>query len=372
MLSLASGKYSHEEVRKVLHGIYGPRVVRYRYDLISDDGYNLGEIDGVLECQIEVNSMNSKSKRTAKFKLKDTMDIDFLRDRIQPWMEVQMPDGGWASFPLGVFLLSTPKRVDSSSRMKVREISAYDGLQILVDAKFTERYAVSEGTNYVQAVLNILEMAGITDTNIAPTNLTLPTAREWGPGVEYLTAINDLLTAINYRSLYVDPYGTFTSYEFVPPYVRAAEYVYADDEESIIHYGVEDELDLYDVPNVFIGMVSEPDRPEMVYVYKNMNPSSPTSVVARGREIVAPPQKFDAADQATLEALVKRWAFEASQVYRKVTFETANMPHHDVDDVYWITYSNLGVYMKVHELSWSMDLRVGGRMKHQVREVTPI
>ena len=37
-----------------------------------------------------------------------------------------------------------------------RAVEAYDGLQVLTDDKFTSRYTVASGTNYVTAIKTIL------------------------------------------------------------------------------------------------------------------------------------------------------------------------------------------------------------------------
>jgi hypothetical protein len=80
----------------------------------------------------------------------------------------------------------------------------------------------------------------------------------------------------------------------------------------------------------------------------------------------------DIADQQSLDAYVQRIAFEASQVYGKLTFETAINPLHDYMDVLQIEYSPLGINGKYSETSWTMPLKAGARMKHDVRKVVNI
>ncbi|MGG5741367.1 hypothetical protein ACP6L7_31230, partial [Bacillus cereus group sp. IBL03679] len=60
--------------------------------------------------------------------------INYLSDRIKPYMEIEMPDGNWLEFPLGVFLLNSPTRSDQVKGV-YRDIEAYDQLVILQEDK---------------------------------------------------------------------------------------------------------------------------------------------------------------------------------------------------------------------------------------------
>jgi hypothetical protein len=276
----------------------------------------------------------------------------------------------WIEFPLGIFLLSSPTRKDENNSV-YRDVEAYDGLLILRDDKFDTRYTVRAGTNYRQAVIDILASAGITKHNIEQTDKVLPVDMEFAPGTEKLEAINALLQAINYTPLYVDVYGYFTSMTYRSPSIRAAEYTYKDDELSIIYAGMEEELDLFNVPNKWVVVCSNAEQ-SLMSSYTNSNPNSPTSTVNRGRTIVDYREVTDIADQQSLDAYVQRIAFEASQVYGKLTFETALNPLHDYMDVLEIDYSPLGIKGKYVETGWTMPLKAGARMKHEVRKVVSI
>jgi Concanavalin A-like lectin/glucanases superfamily len=276
----------------------------------------------------------------------------------------------WIEFPLGIFLLSSPTRKDENNSV-YREVEAYDGLLILRDDKFDTRYTIQAGTNYRQAVIDILASAGINKHNIEQTDKVLPVDMEFEPGTEKLEAINTLLQAINYTPIHVDVYGYFTSMTYRSPSIRAAEYTYKDDELSIIFPGMEEELDLFNVPNKWVVVCSNAEQ-SLMSTYTNSNPNSPTSTVNRGRTIVDYREVTDIAGQQSLDAYVQRIAFEASQVYGKITFETAIMPHHDYMDVLQIEYSSLGIKGKYVETGWTMPLSAGARMKHEVRKVVSV
>lgn len=396
MQPLARNGFTAEQVKAAIHMAGGSRKIDFRYELLDKNENVIGNLDNVIDAEVSMDSLAS-IKRTARFKLKDDGSINFLSDRIRPYLRLYIPpgkllgryhyflqssfaaefdlragpdQGGWIEFPLGIFLLSSPTRKDSNQSV-YRDVEAYDGTLILRDDKLDTRYTIPAGTNYRQAVIDILASAGIAKHNIEQTDKVLPVDMEFAPGTEKLEAINALLQAINYTPLYVDVYGYFTSMTYRSPSTRSAEYTYKDDELSIIYAGVEEELDIFNVPNKWIVVCSSAEQ-SLMSTYTNTNPNSPTSTVNRGRTIVDYREVTDIADQQSLDAYVQRIAFEASQVYGKLTFETALNPLHDYMDVLEIDYSPLGIKGKYVETGWTMPLKAGARMKHEVRKVVSI
>jgi hypothetical protein len=268
-------------------------------------------------------------------------------------------------------LLSSPTRSDRN-RNVYRDVEAYDGLLILKDDKFGSRHTIMAGTNYRTAVIDILTSAGITKHNIEQTDKTLATDIDFAPGKEKLFAINQLLRDINYTPIYVDVHGYYTSATYRSPSVRSAEYTYKDDNLSITFPGMTEELDLFEIPNKWVVVMSNPEREPLVSTYTNDNPDSPTSTVNRGRTIVDHREIQSIADQQALDAYVQRIAFEASQIYGKITFETAINPAHEYSDVLELDYSPLGIKGKYAETNWTIPLQAGGRMRHEVRRVVNI
>ncbi len=279
----------------------------------------------------------------------------------------------WLSFPLGIFLLNSPTRKDQNNNV-YRDVEAYGLTQILRDDKFTERYTVRAGTNYRDAIIDILASAGITKHNIEQTDKTLPTDKDWAPGVEKLEAANELVSAINFTPIYDDVNGYFTSASYRSPSVRSAEYTYSDDELSVTFPGMTEELDTFNIPNSWVVTLSDPEREPLVSRYTNENPESPTSTVSRGRTIVDAREVDDIADQQALDAYVQRIAFEASQVYGKIEFNTAIMPMHDMSDVIQLNYSPLGISGKYTETGWTIPLKETGEkvMRHSLRRVVSV
>lgn len=276
----------------------------------------------------------------------------------------------WVEWPQGVFLLSSPKRKRTRAGVVVREVEGYDQLLVYADDKVADRYVAPAGALYTEVIRTL--MADTPQKSISNSPLTLPTAREWEPGTSKLRIINDLLSAINYRSLSFDEDGVGIVAPYTSPQDRPAEYDYADDETSVISPEMEQELDVFAVPNKWVLVVSDPDRPALVGTYVNADPLSLTSTVSRGRTITDVRNEQDAADQSTLDGKARRLAFEASQVYETVDFTTAIMPIHSTDDVYNLTYSGLAISAKYSEHSWELPLEAGALMKHSARRVVQV
>jgi hypothetical protein len=368
--TLSKNGYTAAQVMAALHG--SNRTMTFRYELLDAQNRFKSPLTGVVLSGSVANNALADIKRTARFSLLEDGSVNFLSDRIKPYARLRMSDGGWAEWPLGVFVLSTPPRKASSSGVVTREVEAYDLLQVVKDDKVTDRYTVAAGVNYIAAVKSLLDGAGLTLQNLTATDKTLPAARDWPPGTEKLSIINDLLGAINYRSLFFDEDGQAVAQPYVSPQDRASEYTYADNDESVIFPEMEQSLDLFSVPNKWTLVVSEPDRTPLTSSYTNSNASSPTSTVSRGRTIVDYRELQEAADQASLDAKVQRLAFEASQVYEEVSFDTGIMPQHSDSDVYTLEFTALGISAKYSEQSWEMPLKAGARMKHKIRRVVNI
>jgi len=368
MQPLAQGIYTADQVKAVLHS--ASREIRFRYDLLDGTNVFKRTLTNVLSGHVENNTF-ADIKRTAKFTLQDDGAINFLSDRIQPFALLKMPDGNFVSWALGVFMLSSPKRKSDTTGHVIRDVDAYDLLQVLKDDKVTDRYTVPAGANYIAALKTLLDGAGLTSQNLTACASVLPVSLDWPPGTAKLQIANDLLSTINYKSLTIYEVGQAVAQPYVLPSARAGDYTYVDDSLSVTFPEVEQSLDLFGVPNKWVLVVSEADQATLTSAYTNSNPASPTSTVNRGRTIVNFGTETGV-DQPTLDAKVQRLAFEASQVYEEVALETAIMPMHSDNDMITLTFSALGISANYSESSWAFDLQAGAKMKHIVRKVVTI
>lgn len=394
MLDLSRNGYTHEQIVKQLHA---PTLkFDFRYELLDNKNRRKFDLPNVQSATID-HAAFANIKRSAAFSIVEdgNLNIDYLNDRIKPYMRIHIPKGrvfeteysffshiqvnenqiiedgrleGWVEFPLGVFLLSSPTRKDDGYDI-IREVNAYDGLVILINDKINERLTVLEGASYYTEIVSVLQSAGITTYNIALTDKVLSRSIEYEPGTEKLKIINDLLSQLNYTPLHVDVEGYYTSYGYRSPNERSSDYDYITDNESVIFQEAEEELDLFNVPNVFTVVRTNEEELPLKSTFTNDNPLSPTSTVMRGFFNVDYREIDDIADQEALDTYVQRIAFEASQVYGRIRFTTALMPFHGYSNVIGFEYEPLNIKGKFLEMNWSMDLSVDGKMTHEVRQI---
>lgn len=366
MLDLAVNGYTREQVMQALHASGGHRQTKIRYELLNRHDIKIGELTAT-GGSIIFNS-EAEIKRIANFTIKESKDIDWLNDRIRPVFCLRMPDSGWAEWPLGVFLISSPRR--TANNVTMREIDAYDPSVILVEDKFDNRYLIPAGTRYTAAITKLINDAGISKVNITAHEGIVSVDKEFEIGTPKLTAINQLLSEINYTSIWVDTNGYFVAKPYVIPSEREVEYEYRTDQLSVIEPGASEEADLFNVPNKWVVTCSTPEKEVLISQYVNDLPTSKTSTISRGRVITDFRQVDDILDQATLDEYTKRIAYNASWVYEKLTFTTLLMPHHDYLNCLYIDHTDLGAAHKYIETSWTMDLN--GKMTHQCRRVIRI
>ncbi|TWT04596.1 hypothetical protein [Planomicrobium sp. CPCC 101079] len=333
-------------------------------------------------------------------------EVDWTNKRIQPYIEFKMPDefkqrhwketdyfftmpnqsipedvkkhmierarNGWLSYPLGVFLVSTPTKREKGISV-VRDIEAYDKLLILKEDKIIDRLTFAAGRSYYDCMIEVLNSAGQYRYIIENNDKKLPTAKEYEPGTEKLLILNDLASDLNFTPFFVDEYGFYQSKQYKSPQESPEYYVYEDNGESVVIPGLEETLDTFNLPNVFVVIATNPDTDTVLKsTFVNDNPEHPLSTVNLGRRVVRVEEKDDIADQETLDSYVERIAFEASQIYGKVTFSTALMPFHGYSNVLVLKNRTLGIDAKYAETDWTMPLKAGASMSHEARKVVSL
>lgn len=408
MIDLKKDGYTHNQVKNVLHMKHGSRKVRFRYFLLDNAERELAELTTIEGGSVEQSAF-AEIKRTARFNMKDstykkdgkTHEINFNKDRIQVFIEFKMPEHyeqninefqeyfinhatgvsseatkrekGWISYSLGIFLLATPVKKEEGSST-YREIEAYDKLLTLKDDKISERYTISKGTLYYTAIRNVILSSGNVKINIENNYKTLRNTKEYEPGTSKLQIVNDLLSDIGFTPIWVDEYGYFRSSQYQSPAERREEYNYFDDDMSITLPGMEEEIDMFEVPNVFTVYVANPDNPDEIIssTIENNNPEHPRSIPNINRRVVRYEEKDDVADSASLDAYTERLAFEATQIYGYLRFSTAIMPFHSYSNVLRIRNKALNIDDKYSETNWEIPLEAGGEMSHEVRRVVSL
>lgn len=366
--------HTEQEIRDALAGMSGARRWSFRYALLSTNNQLLQySLSNIISCEIQQAWLND-IKRTAKFVMRDTGVIDFLQDRIQPFIRLHLypyGDKDWVEWPQGVFLLSSPVRKDSTTGLVTRDVEGFDQTQWMADDIPAGRWQYAKTTNVVDAVRVLVPSD--TPATVAPDSTTMGVVRTWDPGTTKLRVANDLLKSINYDPVSFDEEGRGVIRPYRYPSQRGAEWTYTDTTDTgLIIPGAEHVKDLTKVPNRWVCIVSEPDKPELRAVYTNTNPESLTSTVSRGRVITDFRTVNGMNLQSVLNAYVKAIAHNASQIYEEINFSTGMNPLHSHNDVYNIRYEPLSINAKYAETSWSLQLKAGARMQHSARRMVTV
>ncbi len=328
------------------------RTINFRYYLLDNTDTpkltgtgSTNELYCVVNGDISYSSLGRlKNSLELEIVLDDRLTIDYLNDRIKVVCEIDN-----VAHNLGVFLISTTEK-KTSGNIKTRTLTCYSKLKILDNDKTDNSYYVAKNTNVVDKVLNLL---GDNTSNITDSDSTTSTDRTWDIGTSKLDIINDLLDTINYTTLTVDNEGVFTSKKYIEPSEREANIIYADNE---ILEDYTEELDVYNVPNVFVKYTSTEEE-TIIARY-------PTEGTTDGRAANVDVQIIDdIADQQTLYSKCKRAAIDSRSIYEHFTFKTPINPLHGYMDCIYIHGSN---YI---ETGWSFNLKVGGVMTHECRKV---
>lgn len=332
----------------------------FRYYLLTNEGNFKRELTNVESCSVSYNSLSrlkQSASITISLNLNEKLDANDMIRVIHVLNEKETP--------IGTFLISTPIS-NINPFMKTIDIECYSTLWLLDANKTISRLAVYKGTNVVNEIIRILGEYNI-HISIAPSTKTTSTDREWEIGTPILDICNDLLKSINYTTLYIDALGAFSAKEYELPQDRGIEFAYDEtDKSNILEDSIKSEIDLFDVPNIFVKYVNNPDAPNLIGSFENSNPQSPTSTANRPKNVNSE-EVQDAADVQTLVDMCKRDAASVANKYHKIEFRTAINPNHTYMNCIYINLNTL--IGKFTETSWDIECKTGGVMTHAAREV---
>jgi hypothetical protein len=278
----------------------------------------------------------------------DSLSFDYFKDRIQP---VLIHDG--IEKPLGVFMvMANPKTM--SDVLDYVSIEGYDETMILKQAAFENRQYYSAGTTFLSIIESILTTHGISNVYKIDSTATLSQDLEFAVGDNCLTAINALLDAINYQHLWQDATGRFYLMPVMSP--TEADFKYTDRKhDGFLLDNIEEGTDIYNLPNVVIGVWSSPDADDPI-VYKKVNddPMSVISTISRGYRVVKRVDLRNIASETELKDYVDRVAFEATQATETVSFTTIIEANHEPNTAVQLDTEDIaGLFI---ETGWDMTI----------------
>lgn len=337
--------------------------IGWRWALLTKDEQPVGVLDGVKSGRLEFSIYNTV-RGGGSFQWAGLAPLDWGQFRVQPWY-VADTVAGHIEWPLGVFLMNGPSQQHEDATINV-SVDLYDKLLVLDQVKVTSTYTVAAGTVVTTALRTLLAAYPV---SITDSTETLSAAMSWPPGTTLLRIGNDLLAAINYFSLWADGYGVFRADKYVAPAYRAVEYEFADTEASIYEPGFVEDYDLFEVPNVVILVArSDGDTPALVGTARNDDPLSPTSTVARGREIAFVEENVEATSVQVLNDLAYRRLLDLSAKATTLQIGHAPIPF-DLNDAVTFVNARRAVHGLCVIQSMSMQSAPGSLVQTKLLEV---
>jgi len=338
--------------------------ISFRYDLLNRHGIKIGELDGVTSGKISYGDFRV-IKRSAQFILKESREIDLLRDTIKLYF---VSNG--VETPLGVFhLQGAERRVQDG--VCTQEISGLDKLIILERDKFTSRFLVASGETYVGAVKRIMHTSGLVSIEIPDNDVQVEQDKEIAVGTNKRLLCNELLREIGYNSLWADVHGVMRSEPYIEPSRRDVGHVYSSRGGGVVLPDFRESLDLDGRHNVFVRASLAEGGEKRVAVYENSDPLSPISTANKMRSVDY--DEIEGFSQDALDSLVRRMGVESGTIYSHLRFGTALSPSHGGGDILLCDFPELWeTPRRFTETAWEMELAAGGVMWHDGRRVVRV
>lgn len=316
---------------------------------------DLDKLEHVKSCTIEWDS-TSDTLLSATIDLDDDIGETYIRVYL-----ITIQNGVTEKHPLGTFLVQTiPDSFDGRSR--TISADAYSPLLELNEKYPPFGFYVKKGTNIMQQVYNSAN-ENVRAPVIKPScSETLFDDYVADSDDKWLPCITDLMTFA--KHIYVlDEMGRIS---FAPKQETDAlqpVWIFDDGNSSILYPDIDSDLDLYGIPNVVEVICPDMAKAD-AYCATAMNtdPSSPTSIVRRGREIIhrvtEPPMnsvRNDSEAKIYADNLLK----ELSSVERTITYTHGYCPVR-VGDCVMINYERAGLTnIKARVISQSISCEPG-------------
>ena len=285
-----------------------------------------------------------------------SISFDRFTQRFRPVLTIDGVD-----FPLGVYMATTTPETLSPTGSYM-QVEGYDETMILKQAKTDRRTYYPAGTLYFDVINDLMAQCGLVNIIAESNALTLANDREYELGTTYLSIINELCDEMNYEHVYADLSGYF---HFARKVDRTtADTAYTDVKQLRMIKPIKRNTDIYELPNVIVGVVSNPDRSKMMYRAENNNLASAISIPRRGYKIVQVLKLDNTADATTLKEYVDRMLLNAMQTTEVVEFDTMAEGGHEYGYMVSVDTALLeGLY---RETGYTIKIGRTARMTHRL------
>jgi hypothetical protein len=348
----------------------GQRFGSFEFELLDQSNSYLGRLTVDADSPPKVsNSINRTVKRVMSglhLPPDVTADIDTMRHRVRP---VYVQQNG-QRHNLGVYLFA-----DASRMWMLYDDGPFApvGLGKELDGNMADQLATlnqgSRGINFygpghgVQAALEQqLEVSGVVQWELDPTDATFTQWTVWKPNEKRLTVINDLLRMAGYYSLWFDNDGVAQLRE-VPSLDAADLTINYRNSNTVDATSIVESDDQLETPNTYV-VVNSAFTEAPVWGEWQVPASSPHSYDRRGFWVVKELDMQGVESNAAAAKAAKAYGQADYATYKWLSYRTAFDPRHDTFDVVgWFDGD------RYREQSFQYTLQEGADMDHELRRV---
>lgn len=318
--------------------------------------------------QISFNS-DAIIKRTLSIECDMPSDVNWLTDTLQAYKTI---DGN--QIGIGCFVVTTPTVKVGDGGLKTVSLECYDFTYRLSElAKLERTRTLPAGTEYLRAVTELLQEAGITMIMLddAKKSAVTMTAKEWEIGTDLYSIVTELLNDINYCPLYFDGDGIARSAPIKEVVQDNTTHIYGAGQYTPIYIPMETSTDMFTAANVFIEVLSsadiDSDEP-IIATAVNNNMYSSACVQRRGLRVPSIEIVDSIASVAELEVRAKNRMLQSMMSTESYSFTSDGDTEtdHGLLDSLVLVREDAGL---MQEQSWSINCVPGGSMTHVGKKV---
>jgi hypothetical protein len=339
------------------------RVDRFEFELCDREWNPIGTLNPDRGQQISItnDTTNEIPRKLSGFKLlsDEADDVNTMSDRLRVYMALQNGDRR----RLGSFMWedeSEPERP-----WGVEHHGSLTDLNQILASPSTKAYGWGRGGTITLIMFFLLFQASFELKDIAvigeEANRGLRQPRSWEPGSTWLHKLNDMGVGCGFGPPWFNRDGLLYFDEIPDPAFAQPTVPAYDDDTRVIANSIVPSNDMLKAPNDFGLFDSGTDR--LIAGRYQLPASAPHSFANRGWRLghVESTQGMSSQDGANKGAqnLARK-----SDVYEYLTFSSTLDPRHD-------TYDIVDAFGKRWlEVSWTMELRSGGTMQHNLKRVS--
>lgn len=287
----------------------------YEYYIVDPNTWkDMQKLDNVKSCTITRDS-DTDTLGSATIDVTNSLGECYIRIYL-----ITIQNGVREKHPLGTFLVQTPS---SSFDGKKRDVTmdAYTPLLELKESPPPLGYSKLKGENIMSTAVQLVREHARAPVVPASSDKTLYANFVSNTNDTWLKFLTDLISNAKFQ-FDLDEMGRIL---FAP--VQRTEalqpvWTYSDDGKSILYPEISTDHDLYGIPNVIEVIYSDDEK----YFYAravNDDPSSPTSTVNRGREIIqriTNPDLYGIDDAVSVQKRIDEYAEQALREFSSIEY----------------------------------------------------